>query len=290
MLNAAPYILGMGDVMYMEDGKLNKASKELAAALMKASDSAVQSGLGHMHALELQKLLDLPASEKKNEDYGLAVWHTSAYLLGTIDLKDQKMISLALTSPYSAVFQNAIEALSFQTNRDFLAELKKKQMNEVTREMEQAVGRSASTWLEGYLKTHPSGEWTDAVLEGFAQAGYSIESDFKAPKSTSELLRALDDPNPVLRYNAYRIFNRVYGTNFDLDIEFFAGKYALSFLDPSGHEQANESRLKRYWKSRLQPDAADVKSLSPAASPVNSQPMSLAEQARRLREQKGQKK
>jgi hypothetical protein len=250
-LNAAPYVLSMGDVMYMQEGKIDKESREMADGLLKLSDQASQSGLGHAHALQLQELFNLPAAKQKDSDYGLAVWHESAYLLGTLELKDQALLAKPLTSGYSTVFLNVINALGFAANRDFIADLRVKHQNEVTPAMEQATAKRAIAWWQDYLKTHPDGNSNDAVMQGFHEAGYSIEADWRSPESQRALKRALDDANPILRYNAYRLLNQTYGTHFDLDIVFFAGKYALSFLDPSEDAKDNEKRLKQYWQERL---------------------------------------
>src|SRR5260370_7106521 len=104
-LNAAPYVFGMGDVIYMGEGKLDKESRELADGLLKFSDLVSQSGLGHAHALQLQELFNAPASAKKDEDYVLAVWHKSAYLLRTLTLNTQPLLAHPLTSDFSWVFQ-----------------------------------------------------------------------------------------------------------------------------------------------------------------------------------------
>jgi hypothetical protein len=252
-LNAAPYVLGMGDVMYTGEGKLDKEAREIAAAVMKFSDQASRVGLGHAHALELQKLLNAPASEKKDDDYGLAVWHESAYLVGTLDLKDEALLAPGLNSEMATVFGNVINGLSFASNRDFAASLRSKGHNEVTPAMVQTVAKTAIEWWQEYLKTHPNGDSGDAIIAGFLEAGYTIEADRHSPHSLRELLRALDDERQVVRYNAYRLLNRIHGTHFDLDIIFFSGKYALSFLDPSGREKDNEKRLKQYWQQRLNP-------------------------------------
>src|SRR5215510_5022720 len=253
LLNAAPYVLGMGDVMYMGEGKIDAESRELAGTLKELGDQASQSGTGHAHAVNLRKLLDAPASVKKGQDYGLAVWHQSAYLLGTLELKDEKLLSKALTLGNRAVFQNVVISLGFAVNRDFLADLKKKKMVEVTSAMEQEVGKRADEWWQKYLDTHTDGKADNAVMAGFEEAGYHLEADLKSEASRRELFRALDDPHPEIRYNVYKLFNQIYGTHFDLDIAFFAGKYALSFLDPSDREKDNEARLKRYWQNRLNP-------------------------------------
>src|SRR5262249_27701217 len=176
-------------------------------------------------------------------------------------------------------------------------------MNEVTPAMQQAVGKGAIVWWQNYLRAHPEGGWNDAVMDEFHRAGYPIEQDQRSVQSQRELLRVLDSESPILRYNAYRILNQTYGTHFDLDIAFFAGKYALSFLDPSGHETENENRLKRYWQQRLNPQSSITSSISTpqradgqrapsrsaTAPPTTQQPLSLGEAARRLREQKKQK-
>jgi hypothetical protein len=207
--------------------------------------------LGHAHALQLQELFSLPDADKKSSDYGLAVWHESAYLLGTLDLKDEPLLAKPLTSGYSTVFLNVINALGFAANRDFIADLREKNQNEVTPAMERAAAKRAIAWWQDYLKTHPDGNSNDAVMQGFREGGYKIEADRRSPESQRALKRALDDANPVLRYNAYRLLNQTYGTHFDLDVVFFADKYALSFLDPSGDAKENEKRLKQYWQERL---------------------------------------
>lgn len=294
VLNAVPYVLGIGDVWYTEDGKIDKESKELADGLMKLADEAVRSGTGHAHAVRLRELLDVPPSQR-TDDYGLAIWHESAYLLGTLDLKDENLLSKALTFNSREVFQNVIQALGFAVNRDFLSDLKKKMMNEVTPSMEQAVGRQADEWWRAYLAAHADGNWHDAALSGFQEAGYRLEPDLQSAQSQQELLRALADPNPIIRYNAYRLFNDIYGTHFDLDVAFFAGKYALSFLDPMSREKDNEMRMKRYWQNRLNPQTAINSAPSTATqattgtaepSSQTNAPESLADIARRLKEQK----
>lgn len=251
-LNAAPYILGMGDVMYLGEGQIDEDSNQLFHALMKDADAAAKSGIGHTHAQRLRELMvDAPEATKKDPDYPLALWHESAYLLGTLDLRDERLLERGLTSPYRTVFQNTIEALGYAVNRDFLRELVKKQMDEVTPEMERATGKSADLWWQGYLRDHPDGDWHAAVMAGFLDAGYKIEKDYRSAQSQRELLRALDDGDPHIRYNACRLLNEIYQTHFDLDVAFLAGKYALSFLDPMPKQAANEARLKKYWQKRL---------------------------------------
>ncbi len=38
---------------------------------------------------------------------------------------------------------------------------------------------------------------------------------------------------------------------FDLERVFLTGKYALSFLDPSGEEHQNQAKVRGYWQKRL---------------------------------------
>jgi len=296
MLNAAPYVLGMGDVMYMGDGNIDKESKEVAKGLTELADQASQLGTGRAHAIDLRELLDAPDAVQKSEDYGLAIWHQSAYLVGTLDLKDEKVLSKALTSGGRAVFQNVIVALGFVVNRDFLTDLKKKQMDEVTPAMEQEVGRKVDEWWRKYLSMHADGQPDDAVMEGFTAAGYRLEPNLRSETSMRELLRALNDPHPEIRYNVYKIFNQLYGTHFDLDVAFFAGKYALSFMDPSGREKNNEVRLRQYWQNRLdhqQPVSSSGSAALRATSRTagsseqsTDEAPSLADLARRAQQQK----
>jgi hypothetical protein len=250
LLNAVPYILAVGDGMYWGEGKVDKETREIAEGLSQLAAEAAKSGLGHAHAVQLRQVFD--AGEKEvGEDYGLALWHTSAYLLGTIDLKDAAVLDVFLDPRQGNAFANVMAALSFASNRDFLASLRSKKKTEVSPAMEKAAATAALEWWRAFVRDHPDGDWLSAARAGLHDAGYSLEKDLRSPATQRELLRALDAENDCTRYNAYRILNYIFKTNFDLEPVFFAGKYALSFLDPSGHEKENEHKLRTYWQQRL---------------------------------------
>jgi hypothetical protein len=296
-LNAAPYVLGMGDAVYTGDGKLDKASQEFASRLLNFADQAARIGLGHIHANTLRVLLEQPPAARKSADYAAQVQRTSAYLQGTLDVRDPQLVAKALDSGNRMAFQNVMVALSFASNRDFYATLRGKRNDEITATMEHDVGSQALVWWQNYLDTHPGRGWDDAVISGFREAGYFVGQNLKSEQSQSELLRAMDDTNPIIRYNVYRVFNTLYGTHFDLDIAFFAEKYALSFMDPFSQKTANEARLKQFWLLGLKPtsgpttNALTANAVRPANSSVIKAPAlppeeSLGDAARRLRKQK----
>lgn len=253
LLNAVPYIAAMGDVMYMGEGALDKEARELISGL-KELKKATETGFGHVHAETLRGLYDAGRRDPamaKDSDFGLALWHTSAYVLGTLDLRDAEKLDVFLDPKQGDAFRNVIEALCFASNRDFLAALRGKAGNQVKPEQERAAAEAARAWWQAYRKEHPSGEWIPAAVSGFREAGYQVEDDLRSPKSAAELLRALAAESDVNQYNAARLLNHIYGTNFDLERIFFAGKYALSFLDPMSEEAQNKARLKNYWTKRL---------------------------------------
>jgi hypothetical protein len=264
LLNAAPYVLGIGDAIYNGDGKLDNRSQEFASKLLKFGDQAAQFGLGHMHANTLRVLLSQPPAMRNAPDYVSQVSRTSAYLLGTLDARDPVVLAKAMSVGNRAVFQNVMVALSYASNRNFLVTFSSNR-DEAISQNDQALGDQALTWWQSYFETHPNGSWDDAVMAGFRDAGYLVGRDVKSDQSQGELLRALDDPNPIIRYNAYRTFNRAYGTHFDLDIVFFAGKYAPSFMDVSSQKSVNETRLKQFWILGLRPRSPVRR---PAAVPV----------------------
>ena len=174
--------------------------------------------------------------------------------MGTLDLKDEAILSALLDPRQHNAFINLMCALSFAGNRDFLVDLRNKKPGEVTPQLEQAAKASALKWWQSYLTEHPTGDWVEAVVNGFRESGYKIASPPESPANTPELLRSLNAEGETTRYNAYRLLNHIYGTHFDLQRIFFADKYALSFLDPISEKEQNEERLKAYWQKRLQHD------------------------------------
>jgi hypothetical protein len=251
LLNAAPYVLAIGDAMYMGDGQLDSNSTEFARYMLALADSAVLHGLGRAHARNLRHVYD--TADRTDSDYGLAVWHLSAYLVGTLDLRDRQTLDVFMTAKDGRrTFANVMDALSFATGRDFLRDLRNKSGREITPRMEARTAEAARAWWRDYLAAHPDGDWRPATRESLARAGYALEADPRSAVSRAALRRAVEAPSPITRYAAYRMLNDTYGTNFDLQPIFMSGKYALSFLDPIEQKQAQETRLRTYWKTRLQ--------------------------------------
>jgi len=251
-LNTAPYILSMGDAMYMGEGNIDRETLNFAKDFTIFSTRYFKSGIGHSHALELRNIYN---EEKKrpnrNPDIGLILWHQSAYLLGTLDLRDKALLGVFLDPNHHRVFKNVMFALCFASNHDFLASLREKDEKEITPELEQSAARAALVWWVAYLRDHPTGDWLDAVVSGFNESGFKIENDLRSQTTTEELMKAMNATNDITRYNAYRLLNKAYGTHFDLERVFLSDKYALSFLDPSGESEKNEQRLRVYWQKRL---------------------------------------
>jgi hypothetical protein len=252
-MSAAPYILAMGDVFVTNDGSPNEQTRELTSMLLGLSDQARRDGLGHAHAERLRSFYDKERTNAdKNPDYGLALWHLSAYLVGTLDLRDLPVLEVFVDPAVGRlVFANVMGALSLAANRDFLGDLRGKKDDEISPAMEQAAASAALGWWRTYLQKHPDGDHRDAILEGFHAAAYRVGSDVNVPDTRQELLRAMDDKSLALRYNVFRLLNRVYGTHFDLERIFATGKYGGGFLTRIDQQPADEARLRRYWQQRL---------------------------------------
>ncbi len=254
LLNSAPYVLAMGDVWTDGEGQLDSEAREYAKELKEAAAEAAQQGLGRFHARSLRELYDISQREKiEDEDFGLAYWHTSAYLVGTLDLRDFPVLEPLLNPKEGNVFANLMFALSFASNRNLLQRLQSLEQGQVTPQEEQAAAAAARNWWREYLQAHPDGDWLPAALTGFRAAGYSVEDDLKSSASSRELLRALESKDEITRFAAARLLNRAYGTQFNLDTIFHSGKYAFSFLDPMADAERNQERLRDYWRKRLAP-------------------------------------
>jgi len=271
LLNAAPYILAIGDGIYTGEGKLDREVRRIAGSYLKFAELASQLGLGRAHAAELRLLaarektdryfksfleeypqLPNPLSRfpKNKRPYILALWHFGAYLDGTLDLRDREALAQFLT-PESYVLPNVMSALSRAANRDFERELRAADPSLITPEFLRREAGKALEWWGEYLRLNPSGDWLPAAVDGFREPGYDLEHDLQSEKSIRALLRAMDSESEILRYNAYRLLNRVFKTHFDLERILLADKYALSFLEPNKEKGQSEARLKRYWRARF---------------------------------------
>jgi hypothetical protein len=255
-LNAAPYILAMGDGIYTGPGKLDKEARRIANELLKFAELAAREGLGRAHAIALRKLFDTRKTDRtfvsvltKERPYGLNEQHLSAYLVGTLDLRDLETLA-PLYSYRAFALPNLLSALSFAANRDFQAEILAAEPAQVTPEFLTTFSTRALDWWRDYLARHPSGDWLPAVVSGFREAGYDLDDDLQSRKSLAEILRAMESQSVVTRSNAYRLLNHVFTTHFDMERIFHADKYAFSFLEPTA-EKDSEARLKKYWLARL---------------------------------------
>jgi hypothetical protein len=236
---------GKGEVETPEDG-----TNDLNA-LIGCAEAAAQSSIGHYYAQEVNKVMLWP---DKGGEYWEGLTYLAVGLAGILDLKDEHLLQPGLTSPDRFVFQTTMASLGVAVNRDFLGDLVNiKDAIYQTTPKERAAGKAADAWWKKYLREHPDGDWRPAVVAGFRDAGYKIEKDYSSSRSRQELLRALDDKEPRIRYNAYRLLNEIYKTHFDLDLAFFSGSYDFAAVEiPRGNHKAdNEARLKKYWQKRF---------------------------------------
>ena len=251
LLNASAYILGIGDVLLLgRGGNLDSETVQTAAGLLDLADSAVVHGLGMEHARRLRALADADSVTKAGEDYGLALWHQSAYLICSLDLRSERLLEGFLQPQDPAVFQNVAEALALSSGEDVIAPLRGRK--DIPAAEEQAAAKRARNWWRAYLNDHPDGDWRPAAWLTLERAEYHTAGERNKGSSVAKaLLSATRNHDRLVRYAAYRLLNDYYGAMFDLDPVFCAGKYSLSFRDPEGREDANENLLRTYWEKRL---------------------------------------
>ncbi len=213
---------------------------------------AALKGLGRSHAAQLREMFE--ASKKdaaKDSDLGLAIWHQSAYLIGTLDPGDHETLAPLFDPDDRNVLVNLMSGLSFAANRDFLGELQAADPSKITRDLENKSIAQALNWWKGYARQNTGSDWLPAIITGFRETGYELEDNLQSEKSIRAIVRGMDSKSEVTRYNAYRLLNHAFKTHFDLERIFLADKYALSFLEPMAEKEHSEERLKRYWKDRL---------------------------------------
>jgi hypothetical protein len=248
---ATAALLGGADVVCRGKGEVDVDRTNDLNALIACADAAAKSSIGHYFAQELNKAMLEP---DKSGEYWEGLAYLAANLAGILDLKDEQLLEPGLTSPDRFVFQTTMVSLGYAVNRDFLGNLvNSKDAIYETKPEERAAGKAADKWWQKYLHEHPDGDWRPAVIAGFQDADYKIEKDYSSFRSQQELLRALDDSDRRIRYNAYRLLNAIYHTHFDLHIAFVSARFERGedFPDHSPSRDANEARLKKYWQKRL---------------------------------------
>ena len=204
------------------------------------------------HARRLQALGHADSATKAGEDYGLALWHESAYLVCSLDLRSEPLLGGFLSPQDRAVFQNVAEALALSSGEDVIAPLRSRK--DISPVEERAAADKARNWWHTYLNNHPDGDWRPAALLTLDRAGYHTAPVRDQGATLAKvLLAATRSHDRLVRYAAYRLLNDRYGATFDLDPVFCGGKYSLSFRDPEGREDANENRLRTYWEKRFAP-------------------------------------
>jgi len=253
LLNASAYILGIGDALLLgRGGDLDSATIQTARGLLEIADSAARLGLGMEHARSLRELADADSATKAGEDYGLALWHLSAYLICSLDLLSEPLLQGFLDPQDREVFQNVAEALALTSGEDVIAPLRGRR--DIPPAEEQAAANKARNWWHTYLAEHPDGDWRPAAWVTLDRAGYHNEPEPNKRSTVAKvLLAATTSHDRLVRYAAYRLLNDQYGAAFDLDPMFCSGKYALSFRDPEGSEEATENLIRTYWEKRLAP-------------------------------------
>jgi len=239
-----------------DDKELDPDSDEALQQVLKDADDATKSSIGHVQARVVQDYMEYWSKHSKDEDFGFfveAFTQQTSKLGSFLDLRDEPLLEPALTFPANWVFASMMANLDYALNRDFLGKLMGKPVDDLTPKETERASKAADAWWQKYLREHPDGDWRPAVIAGFRDAGYKIEKDYGSSRSRQELLRALDDREPRIRYNAYRLLNEIYKTHFDLDLAFFGGSYDFAVVEiPRGNYMAdNEARLKKYWQKRL---------------------------------------
>ena len=252
LLNAAPYILSMGDVWYKGKGHLDNTALKFIKSVKEVSEKSIKQGIGSVHARGLLELYNTKKYPKNDyAELRLAQWHQSAYLVGTIDLKDYHLLEALIDYKQGSVYRNIVSSLNFETNRDFFAELRGKKKSEISAKIEIKTENKIKRWWENYKKKYPDGDWKPAVLSGFKEAGYDISLNKNSLKNSKELLRVLDSNQQIYIYNACRLLNHLYSKQFDVERIFLGKKYAFGPFDPSSNMKDLQKQIILYWKNKL---------------------------------------
>jgi hypothetical protein len=245
LLYALPHIMAIGDV-WPHDGTLDEAEE-----YMEHFDGLIMDmsrhGLGTAHAHRLVEYDSIPDSERHPE-HGLALWHMSAYLIGTLDLRDAPLLQRFVDPDYGVVFINIVNAMSLATGIDFFEPLRQHDYDEGRYDRERALAQHINTWWDDYLERYPDGAWQASAMESIRSAGYILPDAENGNDLIAQLSSALSDDNLVIRFTAARLLNDVCNTRFDLERIFLTSKYAITPFYSIGADEVDQQRLAEYWE------------------------------------------
>jgi hypothetical protein len=231
---AAAAVLSMGDAAQLE-----------LPTLRGVADSARTTSVGHVYAWRLRRLYDAEhARVPPNPDYCEAMLDVSLYVVGVLDLRDFEVLEPVMDSTGSCAIGNVLVALSYASNHEFIPAAR-------SRDAVMNALAGARQWWHAYAREHPDGDWRPAARAGLRDRGYSLDDDARSNKSSRALLEALTDTSRVVRFNALRLLNDIYGTHADLDPVFGFGFYSPGVFYAPEDTAANGASLRAYWRRRL---------------------------------------
>ena len=250
LMNTVPLVLCMGQAFTGGwSGALDTYGRDRATLWRGYADSAIKYGLGRSQARRLRGVAEMLSKQDSiTSDQIMGFIDMSGPLVGTFDLRDGDLL-MPMVGGHQMFVSGVFLGLEIASNHIFAPSgvgLGRLSGSDIPGGV-----AAARAWWSTYLRDYPDGDRRPAVIAGFRDRGYAIDTNLKSPVSTRELLRALQATDGITRYNACRLLNEVYDVHADLEAVFPSAAYALNPMDPTARASENEIHLCNYWTQRL---------------------------------------
>jgi hypothetical protein len=254
-LNAAPCVLGMGDVWVTKE-QTEQERTDYIARLRSVAETAQKTSIGRAHADTITQMRAAAEKSSAPDELVMALWHVSAYQLGNLDLASRDALLPLLDDP-GPTAQNVMFALALETNRSFLPESDSMAKTAKERELasNQALQSAKEWWQQLEADSRPR---RARLVDSFATRGIDREHPESAA-SLRALRLQLDSTQRWTKYNAYRLFNEMAGTHYDLEFVFLLDKYSFHPMVTGLEAKEQEEELRRRVTAKLDAMIAGAK-------------------------------
>jgi hypothetical protein len=251
IIRAAAAVLSMGDVRDSFRNVHDPIALARMTMLENFADQAMASSIGHVYAQRLRQVFDASQTARSSSSDDCEATNIAAgYLIGTLDLHDVFLLQPIFEAAPDCATVPLLLALSYVSDIDLISAADTVGTLIDRRTTAEHAASAAISWWHAYLRVNPNGDWRPAARAALDARGYKVRGASSSVLG-HELMRALDDSSPFVRYKALRLLNDMFSTHLDLDPICETARHSMGLSGLPAGTDAYEAQLRAYWKRRV---------------------------------------